>query len=232
MNAQHVRSAAVASALVVLAAGAAHAGTGTLRAVGNEPSWHADVTEKGIAFRTLEGEQVDISPLPEANVVGDTRSYSATVEGKPFSLSVSERLCVDAMSGMPHPVSVVVDWNGKEFSGCGGNPAELLHGEWRITELGETGVLAKSEPTITFGTDGSVSGSASCNRFRGSYTLTGESLGLSGLALTRMLCEAALIEQERSVVETLETTSHFEIDGEGRLVLLAGDKRLVASRKE
>ena len=71
-----------------------------------------------------------------------------------------------------------------------GPPTELPGTSWVLqgisgAELG-TGV-----PTIMFGTDGTVSGSAGCNTYNGTYTVDGSSISFGPLATTKMACPVA-----------------------------------------
>jgi heat shock protein HslJ len=223
-------AAALAAILCSLAVPEALASTFVAR--GNEPSWQVEVGEDGIAFRTLNGETVSISPAPEPRVADDSRIYETVTGGKTFSLVIHDRICVDPMSGMPYPKTAAVVWGAATFSGCGGDPAELLHGEWRIVEIGGQAVLAGTKPTLTLEAGNRASGNATCNRLVGSYELTGESLTISALSLTRMLCERDLMEQETAIMRAFESVDRFDIDVERRLVLIGGDDRKIIARRE
>lgn len=136
------------------------------------------------------------------------------------------------MSGMAHPKTVAVKLGEQTYSGCGGDPARLLRGEWLIYEIGGRAIVAKSQPSIDFGPDGKLSGNGSCNRYFGPYALTGEGLKISDLASSRMACDQPLMEQEALLLKSLGETTRFEINAEERLVL-HGDNgvSVIASRK-
>jgi heat shock protein HslJ len=179
----------------------------------------------------MEGETITISPKPESEIADDVETYHVEVEGQKFSLSITDTLCIDTMSGMTFPKTVAVTHGEREFSGCGGDPASLLYGEWAIEQIEGKAIVAKSEPTLTFGTDGRVYGNGSCNRYFGSYELTGEGLAFSQLGSTKMACEQPLMDQEFIFLQILGAVSRFEFDTEGKLVLHSDDGTLVASRK-
>src|SRR5262249_45751436 len=143
------------------------------RARGNEPGWHADVADTGITFGVLGEEPFTIAPLPKAEEIPGALSYSAVVDGRPFSLKITNDMCVDTMIGMPYRRQVKARWGGRNFSGCGGEPADLLHGDWRIETVAGKPVLAGAQATLAFDTANGTSGFASCNRFKGRYQLTG-----------------------------------------------------------
>ncbi|MGH6791526.1 MAG: hypothetical protein ACRECF_02155 [Methyloceanibacter sp.] len=130
------------------------AATPDFTARGNEPFWNIEITDTGITFRTMEGETITVSPKPEPEIVDGFETYGATVDGQPFSLTINGTVCIDTMSGMTFPKTVTVAHGERKFSGCGGNSASLLHGEWVIEQIEGKAIVAKSEPTLVFGTDG------------------------------------------------------------------------------
>ena len=76
---------------------------------------------------------------------------------------------------------------------------------------------------MTFGADGSVSGSGGCNRYNAGFTLTGEGLTFMPGMQTMMACPEAIMNMEHSFHATLETVTRFDIADTGALVLYAGD---------
>jgi heat shock protein HslJ len=219
-------------ALLALVLTANAARSADFRARGNEPGWTIEKTDMGISFRTMDGKTVAISPLPPGQKVDGGEIYRSTTEGQSFTLSIFDMICTDTMSGMPHPASVVVEWGSDRFTGCGGEPADLLRGEWVIGEINGKSVLAGSEVSLSFGADGQLSGNASCNRYFGSYALTGEGLTISELGSSRMLCEQPAMQQEELFLAALRATKRFEIGPDGALSLHGTDGRsLTANRK-
>ena len=109
--------------------------------------------------------------------------------------------------------------------------ARLQEGEWRIEAIGGQGVIDNSRATLVFGSDGRLSGDASCNRLIASYTVQGEKITISPAGLTMMACPPALMDQERKLVDLLRAVSTYSIDGTGALVLrTASGKQVVARR--
>jgi heat shock protein HslJ len=199
---------------------------------GNEPGWIVRMNDASLTFETMGGAPVTIAPAPAAETIDGVKIYKATVDGQPFQVSVADELCVDTMSGMPHPATVSVESGGQHFQGCGGEPATLLHGEWTVSELDGKAVVAGSEVTLAFEAGGHLSGAASCNRYFAEFTLTGESLTVSKPGATMMMCDQPLMDQEALFMAILEGTTRFGIGADGSLVLHAGDGRtLTATRK-
>lgn len=225
-----MQSVAALMFLLSLAPDGAAAAT-SFSARGNEPNWHLEITDTGITFKAMDAEPLTISPKPAAQVTPDAETYLASPGGQPFTLTITNKLCVDTMSGMPFPKTVAVDLGKRKYAGCGGDPASLLRGNWSIEEIAGNAAVAESQPTIDFG-DGKVSGNGSCNRYFGSYALTGEGMKISGLGSSMMACEPPLMEQEGLLLRLLQDVSRFDIKPDGRLVLHGTDgKSVVAKRK-
>jgi putative lipoprotein len=72
---------------------------------------------------------------------------------------------------------------------------EIPGSSWVLIEMAGTADFAHIVPTLTFGTDGTVSGFAGCNTFRGIYTPDGH---IGSLASTKIACPppASIIESD------------------------------------
>jgi heat shock protein HslJ len=72
---------------------------------------------------------------------------------------------------------------------------EIPGSSWVLVEMSGTADFAHIVPTLAFGTDGSVSGFAGCNTFRGTYAPDGH---IGELATTKIACQppASLIESD------------------------------------
>ncbi len=202
------------------------------RATGNEPDWRLDIGATEMALLTNLGQTRLVAPTPTAQVVGATTTYAARTDRGELTATIVDRLCMDSMSGMPHPQSVTVVVGGQTLNGCGGEPASLLQGaEWTVVKIGGAPLVAGSQVTLAFAPDGRLSGHASCNRFMSEYTLSGEGLAISQAAGTRMMCDAALMAQERVFLAALGATHGFSIATDGALLLQAGDGSTIEARR-
>jgi heat shock protein HslJ len=199
---------------------------------GNEPGWLVHKTDDGITFSSMDGAELTVSPLPPMQESGGVAIYEATVNGESFKLTITQGVCVDTMSGMSYPASVSVETGGKRLDGCGGEPAALLHGAWTVEQIDGKPIVEGSNVTMDFGTEGKVAGSASCNRYFISYTLTGEGLNFSKAGSTMMACEQPLMDQERRFLKILEAVARFEIGADGSLILQTDDARSVTARRK
>jgi heat shock protein HslJ len=202
------------------------------RATGNEPSWRLDIGSAEMTLLTNFGQDRLVAATPTAKVSGRTTRYVARTDQGELTATIVDQLCVDSMSGMPHPKSVTVVVGGKTLTGCGGDPASLLQGaEWTVVEIGGAPLVAGSQVTLAFAPDGHLSGQASCNRFMSEYTLSGEGLAISKGAGTMMMCDAALMDQERRFLDALGGVQNFSIAADGALLLKTGDGRTIKARR-
>jgi heat shock protein HslJ/uncharacterized lipoprotein YbaY len=203
-----------------------------LRASGNEPFWTLELTDKRVVLTTDLGEtRIDVA-LTEQELLDDGRRYRNLIEDGDLTISIFDRPCVDSMSGMPHPATVEVRLDDRRLEGCGGDPAALLQGpEWVVEDIGGGGIIDRSRVTLSFDTEGRLWGRASCNRYQGEYTLTGETLTLAVSATTMMACAPALMDQERKILDLLPRIRSFRMDPTGALVLeIDGRPALLARR--
>jgi heat shock protein HslJ len=106
--------------------------------------------------------------------------------------------------------------------------APLVGTNWTLASVhtGDTvsSVIAGSVITAVFGEDGSLTGSAGCNRYFASYNLTGVSLSIGQIGSTKMACTApeGIMEQETVYLNTLGGVKTYAIEGD-RLELLDED---------
>jgi len=221
------RIAAPFLAFCLAAAGSAEAATLTAR--GNEPGWHVVVSDKAISFRALEGETFTIEPVPQPTTTNGTDVYTATVDGRHFTLTIAEAVCVDTMTGMPYPKTATVMMDDRKLAGCAGEPADLLHGDWPVEMIAGSAIVAGSQPTLAFDQDGSIHGNGSCNRFLGKFTLNGEGLTISETGASMMMCDQPLMDQERNLLAALEAVRRFEVASTGQLRLLGKDGQTLVS---
>ena len=92
---------------------------------------------------------------------------------------------------------------------------------WALSELRGAPLVPGTSISAQFTSEGKVSGSAGCNRYSGSYTVSGKDISISApLASTMMMCESAVMEQESAYLKTLEEVKTFNVKGD--LLTLAG----------
>lgn len=109
---------------------------------------------------------------------------------------------------------------------AGSTPASVIGPTWRLVAFGDERP-AVSSATLTFGSDGRVSGSTGCNHFFGQYTLAPSgALTLSGVGSTRMACPGPAMAQEGRFLAALNAATQVVVDG-GRLTLVSADDALM-----
>jgi heat shock protein HslJ len=119
------------------------------------------------------------------------------------------------------------------LSGCAAAYDRQLGGvEWRAVDINGAPVLADAAPTLRLDS-GRASGNASCNRFSGGYQLVrgGERLRFGPLAVTRMACAPAVMDQERNYLAILEFARSYDFYGDGSLSVIAPDGRAIRYRR-
>jgi len=119
----------------------------------------------------------------------------------------------------------------KTYTGCGGEPATLLQGAWLITEINGKPIVVGSTPSLNFEADGKVNGNGSCNQYFGGYQLSGEGLTVGSVGAAMMMCDEALMEQERLVFEVLKQLASFGISEDGELLLRTNDGRVMTAKR-
>ncbi len=202
------------------------------RAVGNEPGWRLDVTARALVLLTDGGDTRIVAPGPLVEARAGLRHYRADSAEGEMSVTVVERLCVDSMSGMPHPAAVELSWQGQTLRGCGGDPADLLVGEaWQVVERGGGSVADPQRMTLVFGSDGRIRGGAACNGYSGDFSLSGEGLRLSPVLATRMACVPSMMEDEQRFLTALAAVTGFAIGADGSLELKSADRVLIRARR-
>ena len=102
-----------------------------------------------------------------------------------------------------------------------GGSEGLAGTQWKVTGYnngrgGVTSLVAATELTVDFGTDGSVSGSAGCNNFTGSYAVDdADGIAFTPLAATRKMCPSEeVMGQESQFLAALANATNWEIRGD------------------
>ncbi len=99
---------------------------------------------------------------------------------------------------------------------------------WALTELTGNPPVDGTGISAEFTTDGKVSGSAGCNRYNGTYTVSGSNITIaSPLASTMMMCEQAVMDQESAYLKALGEAKTFAVSGD-QLTLKGGDGTALA----
>jgi heat shock protein HslJ len=113
------------------------------------------------------------------------------------------------------------------LAGCassGSQSGGALTGKvWALTELMGKPPVTGTGISAQFTADGKVSGSAGCNRYNGTYTVSGSNITFSSpMATTMMMCEQAAMDQESAYLKALGEAKTFAVKGD-QLTLSGGD---------
>jgi heat shock protein HslJ len=106
------------------------------------------------------------------------------------------------------------------------DPAALSGIEWLLSDLAGTPVVPNSKASLSFLDAGRAAGNASCNRFTGSVTISGDSIKFGQLASTRMACpDNAISAQEDQYLKLLEAAKRFELKDNSLLIFAEGSEK-------
>jgi heat shock protein HslJ len=122
-----------------------------------------------------------------------------------FSVVVDPTLCQTA----PTP------GESRPDAAPGASLTSVIETQWNLIELNGTAVnvpASEGQVYIYLQQEGDkLSGSDGCNRFFGSYDLSGSSLQFHSVAQTLMTCRGAFTEREAEFIEALKLVSSYQI---------------------
>jgi heat shock protein HslJ len=102
---------------------------------------------------------------------------------------------------------------------------------WALSDLNGKPLEPGSAITAQFTSDGQVGGSAGCNRYSGTYTVSRNSISFSSpMASTRMMCEQAVMDQESAYLKALGDAKTYSAS-EDELTLTGADRKVLARYK-
>lgn len=98
---------------------------------------------------------------------------------------------------------------------------------WVLTSLAGKAPLAGTELLAEFTPTRRVSGSAGCNRFAGTYRVSGSTIRISPSATTMMACAGPIQRQETAFLNALSSARSFAVR-RGALILRSSGGRVLA----
>jgi copper homeostasis protein (lipoprotein) len=177
----------------------------------------------------LTGQNVPVAMT--ADYLALERAYLAARPEPGAPLLVTFEGHVDMLPGIEGDTldeTLVVDAFDRVWPGEGCEPT--IEGKtWRLVEL-PGHVLAATGPAkapflVLDGATKRVSGSAGCNRFNGTYELSGSSLRFGPLAATRMMCPPEMMAVEDALLKALSAGAAWSLQ-DGTLVLTRGGQTI------
>lgn len=192
----------------------------------NEPGWTLTIDQTGAQLKRQDGAETRAA----AGTVTRTATGRSVKFGEATAV-IEDRLCRDDATGMPFPHAVSVTIGAETLQGCGGDARDLLVGPMLTASAIEgVGQMTNPVPNLTFSADGRVFGTTGCNRFVGSYDLSGEGLRFGPLAGTRMACPAAQSATEAAMITVLDSVTRFDVTEDGQVQFYAGETPVLTTR--
>lgn len=99
--------------------------------------------------------------------------------------------------------------------------SELEGYVWIAEDIAGAGVVDRARSTLQV-REGRIAGSSGCNRYTGSGRFENGEVRIGKLAVTRMACPPALMDQEAKFLKALSASHRYEIGAEGLLRLYDG----------
>ncbi|HSH27415.1 MAG TPA: META domain-containing protein [Wenzhouxiangella sp.] len=199
-----------------------------IEARGNEPGWRLRLSDNRAELDYDYGESRLEAPLIDRERLAQGERIRAAGDDGVMTATFHKTLCSDSATGMPHPWRVTAQVPGKRLTGCGGVPESLLVGDWVIEQVGELRPDENTLMTLAFDGEGRVGGSGACNSWFADYKLTPERLNIERPGATLMACADELMALDQRLFKLLANTRRFELDHDGRLLLISGDERIRA----
>jgi len=92
-----------------------------------------------------------------------------------------------------------------------------LVGTWKLTAYGPanspTSAVADAEASLTFNSDGTVTGNGGCNGLGGDYEVKDDQITFGPIMSTLMACDDPRMTQEGAFTQVMNETASFQIDG-------------------
>ena len=184
------------------------------RALGTEPFWSITIANGRMTYASPDGGFS--VPAPRGQETGAGRSW----ETRRLKLNMWHSECSDGMSDNRYPQTVRAVVDGRTLNGCGGTPVaggSPEGGHWSMLAIDDD-LVSGGDYFIEFGS-GRLSGRAGCNRFSGTYSITGDRLSVGPLMATRMACPEPRMRHEHRVLEILRGPVTMRRQGGVGLVL-------------
>jgi len=198
------------------------------RAVGTEPFWSLVIDDREIAFLPADGAQVrQAKPQPIIGVAGEI------FQTPRIDVNIVHAQCSDEMSDRSYPDKVQVTVDGRQFTGCGGNPLgtpTLAGTNWLVTAINGRTTPAGGNYFLRFEGEERVAARFGCNSAGGRYLQRSGTISMRNLATTRMACPEPAMSFEREALGILSQPVIASWSGAGRLSLANANGRIELTR--
>jgi heat shock protein HslJ len=102
----------------------------------------------------------------------------------------------------------------------------LENTSWQLMATEQSLPKTERPITLTFSENNRLAGSSGCNRYMGSFKVTGNQFEVkSPLASTRMACPEVLMKREKQFLEALSAAKSYQINAKGELEIQYGSEK-------
>lgn len=108
---------------------------------------------------------------------------------------------------------------------------DLVGGVWLVEDIASRGVIDNARTTISFGSDGRLTGDTACNRYFADYEVSGDMLEIGNAGTTKRACVPAVMDQEQRFLEVLGAVDSYTIDATRALILSTPQGQRIVARK-
>ena len=174
---------------------------------------------------TLRGASIQIGPLASSQMICEQPQMAVEMA---YLAALSKAATFHAASA----TLTIRDTGGAQLLGYKvGSVGTLTGVTWHATSFddgrdrsvaGAVSPRVGTQITALFGSDGTLSGNATCNQYRGTYTTRQSAMSVGALATTHLACpDAAHQNQESAYLQALQGAASFQVQG-GHLELRDG----------
>lgn len=118
-------------------------------------------------------------------------------------------------------------------AGPSASPARVPTGTiWIVTKLAGRPPVKGTELTAELSAARRISGSAGCNRYTGSYRVSGGAIRIGRLATTQMACAEPIERQETAFLQALSRARRFAVSGSSLTLTSASGRTLVTFKAQ
>ncbi|MFM7572720.1 MAG: META domain-containing protein [Snowella sp.] len=108
-------------------------------------------------------------------------------------------------------------------TGSANQKMALENTSWQLMATGQSLPQTEKPITLTFSENNRLAGSSGCNRYMGSFKVTGNQFDVkSPLASTRMACPETLMKREQEFLQALSAAKRYQINDKGELEIQYG----------
>jgi len=95
--------------------------TSNYRAIGNNPSWFATISDDELQLTTGKAEKTLVSRMPAPQMTLHGQFYSIKADNHVMAMTIKNKTCSDPVSNKYYPNEVSIIFDGEVYKGCGTN---------------------------------------------------------------------------------------------------------------